>query len=196
MRISRLLLLLLLLTGCAAPEIVPPPIEPHLEIVVEEQGWVQVRVTDVPCLGYTLHWGDTTAPYGTSDVVPSAELYEHFYQAMEGGSSGEQVPTQYTITLADEQGQAIAKESVWVHSVFCHLGLVSLVGRVATVRYWGRFGIDYFVSWGDQTADHFMADTETGTGLLKHTYVAAGTYSLGMQEILAPPWVFLTIVVE
>ncbi len=196
MRVAVLVLALLLLAGCTAPEIVPPPIEPSLEIVAEEQGWVQVSVTGVLSSGYTLRWGDVATSYGISEVVPSTELYEHFYQAMEGGSSGEQIPTQYTITLADGQGHVVAEDSVWIHSVFCHLGLVGLVGRVATVRYWGRFGIDYFVSWGDQTADHFMVDTETGTGLLKHTYDAAGVYSLGMQEILAPTWVFLTIVVE
>jgi|GEM_PF-692629 len=186
---------LLLLAGCTVPVVVPP-VELELEVVDEDQGWVQVQVIGVTSLGYTLRWGDVTTSYGTSDVLPPKELYEHFYQVVESGSSGGQVPTSYEITLIDEEGVPVARESVRIATVDCHLSLVVLAGRKVTVQYWGRFGIQYSVSWGDQYATHLIADGETGTGLLTHTYAEAGTYSLGMQEIWAPPHTSFTVVVQ
>ena len=187
--------ILLLLAGCTMTE-VPPPIVVQLEIVEEDQGWVQVRVTGVPSLGYELRWGDVGTSYGISDVVPGDELYEHFYQAVEGAGSGEQLPAEYEIHLIDEEGRTIAQESVQIVSVNCHLSLIGLQGRRVTVQYWGRFGIEYSISWGDQYADHVMVSTQSATGLVSHTYAAGGGYSLGMEEIWAPRQVFFTITVE
>ena len=187
--------ILLLLAGCNVPE-VSPPTAPGLEIVGADQGWVQVRITDVPSLGYELQWGDVGTSYGVSVVIPSNELYEHFYQAVEGVASGEQIPTQYEITLTNDESQTVAQESILIESVDCHLSLVSLNSRQATVRYWGRFGIEYSISWGDSHADHLMVSTQSATGLVSHTYAAAGTYSLGMEEIWAPRQTFFTVTVE
>ena len=133
---------------------------------------------------------------GISDVLPWDELYEHFYQAVEGPRSGEQIPTQYEITLTDKEGCTVAQESIWITSVNCHLALVKLEGRTVTVKYWGRFGIEYSIAWGDHYADHVMVSTQSGSGLISHTYDAAGTYYLGMEEIWAPSRTFFTITVE
>ena len=187
--------LLLALAGCTAPVVIPPTV-PQLEIVEEDQGWVQVRITGISSLGYKLQWGDVGTAYGISDVFPSVELYEHFYQAAEGPLSGEPIPTQYEITLTDEDGGTVAQESIWIESVDCHLSLVKLEGRIVTVEYWGRLGIEYSISWGDYRADHVMVSTQTAKGIMSHTYGAAGTYSLGMEEIWSPVQVFFTITVE
>ena len=186
---------LLLLAGCAAPVVIPPA-DVELEIVAEDQGWVQVRVSGVSGPGHTLWWGDADAPYGASSVLPPLELYDHFYQAVEGGSSGSQVPRDYEIALVDGDGSVVAEESVHVERADCHLALITIEGRMVTVRYWGRFGVDYSVSWGDQSADHVTADSETGTGLSYHTYAKAGTFGLGMGEIWGPLRTFFTVTVE
>jgi len=195
MKIVCTIFLLLILAGCTAP-VVTPPVVPQLEIVEEDQGWVQVRITGISSLGYRLQWGDVGTSYGVSDVFPSVELYEHFYQAVEGPRSGEQIPAQYEIKLTDEEGGTVAQEYIWIESVVCHLSLVKLEGRLVTVEYWGRFGIEYSISWGDHHADHVMVSTQTASGLMSHTYGAAGTYSLGMEEIWAPLQAFFTITVE
>lgn len=186
---------LLLLAGCTVPVVVPP-IELGLEVVDEDQGWVQVRVIGVTSLGYTLRWGDADTPYGLSSVLPPLEFYEHFYQAVEGGSSGSQVPRDYEIALVDSDGGIVAQESVHVERADCHLSLVTIDGRMAMVRYWGRFGIDYSISWGDQSTDHVTIDRDAGTGLAHHTYGWSGTFILGMGEIWAPLRSFLTVTVE
>jgi len=188
-------LILLLLAGCTVPD-VSPPITVSLEIVDEDQGWVQVRVTGVPSTGYTLHWGDAEGSYGRSDVSSAEEFYEHFYQAVEGTGSGIQIPTDYGISLTNEQGQPVAQDTVHIESVNCHVSLVSQQGRSVTVRYWGRFGIEYSVSWGDQFADHVMVSTQSATGIVSHSYLSSGTYSIGMEEIWAPRQVFFTVNVE
>jgi len=188
-------LALFLLAGCTAPVVVPPA-DVELEIVTEDQGWVQVRVTGVSTLGCTLWWGDADAPYGSSSVLPPLEFYDHFYQAVEGGSSGLQVPRDYEITVRDGDGGVIAEESVHIERADCHLALVTIGGRLVTVRYWGRFGVDYSISWGDQTTDHITVDSETGTGLLYHTYAKAGTFGLGMGEIWGALRTFFTATVE
>ncbi len=188
-------LALLLLAGCTAPVVIPPA-DVELEIVIEDQGWVQVRVTGVSTLGYTVRWGDADTSYGLSNVLPPLELYEHFYQAVEGGSSGSQIPTDYEITVVDDEGSVVARESVHVERADCHLALVTVEGRMVTVRHWGRFGIDYSVSWGDETADHVTVDSETGTGLLYHTYSKAGAFGLGMGEIWGSLRTFFSITVE
>ncbi|MEN6370126.1 MAG: hypothetical protein ABFD77_10605 [Thermotogota bacterium] len=189
------ILLLLLLAGCTAPVVIPPA-DVELEIVSEDQGWVQVRVTGVTGSGYTVRWGDVDTSYGVSDVALPVELYEHFYQAVDGGSSGSQVPRNYEITLVDGEGGVVADESVHIERVDCHLALATVEGRRVTVRYWGRFGIDYSVSWGDQSTDHVTVDSETGTGLSYHTYTTAGTFGLGMGEIWAPLRTFFHVAVE
>jgi len=188
-------LALFLLAGCTAPVVVPPA-DVELEIMTEDQGWVQMRVTGVSTLGYTLWWGDADTSYGVSDVVLPIEVYEHFYQAVDGGSSGSQIPTDYEITVRDGDGGVIAEESVHIERADCHLALVTIGGRMVTVRYWGRFGIDYSVSWGDQTTDHITVDSETGTGLLYHTYKKAGTYGLGMSEIWGALRMFFSVTIE
>ena len=195
MRIVAGILVLLMLAGCTAP-IVTPLIVPQLEIVEEDQGWVQVRITGIPSTGYTLRWGDVDGAYGISDVVPWEEFYVHFYQAVEGERIGEQIPTQYEIILTDEQANVVAQESIMIAAAVCHIELVEIDGRQVTVEYWGRFGIEYSISWGDQYADHVMVSTQSGGGTASHTYAAAGTYALGMEEIWAPSQIFFTITVE
>ncbi|MDD5265241.1 MAG: hypothetical protein PHU43_10475 [Candidatus Bipolaricaulis sp.] len=188
-------LALLLLAGCTAPVVIPPA-DVGLEIVTEDQGWVQVRVTGVSGPGYTLWWGDADAPYGASSVLPPLEFYDHFYQAVEGGSSGSQVPRDYEIALVDGDGGIVAEESVHVERADCHLALVTIDGRQVTVRYWGRFGVDYSISWGDQSTDHVTIDRDAGTDLAYHTYGRSGTFILGMGEIWAPLRSFLTVTVK
>lgn len=182
------------LAGCTQSQ---QPVEaPELEIVAQDQGWVQVKITGVSSGGYELHWGDSGSTYGISDVFPSHELYEHFYQAVEGSQSGEQIPTEYDITLFDAGGHSVASESILVERVDCHLSLVSVEGRRVSVRYWGRMGIDYSVSWGDKQADHVTIDMQTATGLLSHIYDGAGSYTLGMEEIWAPSQPFFSVTIE
>ncbi len=195
MKTVGIILISLILAGCTMPAVIPPA-APKLESVEEDQGWVQVRITGIPSLGYRLHWGDVDTCYGISDVFPWEERYEHFYQAVEGPRSGEQIPAQYEITLTDEEGHAVAQESIRIGSVDCHLSLVRLEGRRVTVKYWGRLGIEYSISWGDHHADHVTVSSQTGSGLMSHTYGVAGTYSLGMEEIWAPSRTFFTIMVE
>ncbi len=199
-RIAGLLLIAALpLAGCTlwvvTPE-EPPVVDPGLEIIKVDHGWVQVRVTDIPEAGHMLHWGDTSAPYGVSEVAPSKLYYAHFYQAVDGETSGGQTPTVYTITLTNPEGQTVAQDTVLIHRVDCYLALVSLEERTVTVQYWGRFGIDYSVSWGDGYAEHISADFITGSGTLTHTYAEPGTYALGMEEIWSPTRIFFTITVE
>ncbi len=194
-RVLGVVLALLLLAGCTAPVVVPLA-DVELEIVDEDQGWVQVRVTGITGSGYAVDWGDVATSYGVSDVLLPIELYEHFYQAVEGGSSGSQVPTDYEIAVVDAGGGIVAEESVHIERADCHLALVTVQGRMVTVRYWGRFGIDYSVSWGDQSTDHVSIDSETGTGLSYHTYAEAGTFGLGMGEIWGPLRTFFSVTVE
>ncbi|MCX6094187.1 MAG: hypothetical protein NTY63_05105 [Candidatus Bipolaricaulota bacterium] len=194
-RVLGVVFALLLLAGCSAPVVVPPA-DVELEIVGEDQGWVQVRVTGVSTSGYEVRWGDADTSYGVSDVVLPIEVYEHFYQAVDGGSSGSQVPTDYEITVVDGEGNIVAQESVHIERADCHLALVAVEGRMVTVRYWGRFGIDYSVSWGDQTTDHVTIDSETGTDLSYHTYAHAGTFGLGMGEIWGPLRTFFSVTVQ
>lgn len=194
-RVVGVILALLLLAGCTAPVVIPP-VDAELEIVGEDQGWVQVRVTGVSTLGYAVRWGDVDAPYGSSSVLPPLEFYEHFYQAVEGGSSGSQVPKDYEVTLIDGGGSIVAEESVHVERADCHLALVTIEDRMVVVRYWGRFGVDYSISWGDQSTDHVTIDRDAGTDLAYHTYGRSGTFVLGMGEIWAPLRSFLTITVE
>jgi len=195
MKIAGLAFVLLMLAGCTTPVLISPVV-PQLEIVEEDQGWVQVSVTGIPSTGYKLRWGDVDTSYGISDVAPWEELYGHFYQAVEGERIGQQIPTQYQITLSDEEDQIVAQESIWIMSVVCHLELVALEGHQVTVEYWGRFGIEYSISWGDHYADHVTVSTQSGGGIASHTYAAAGTYSLGMEEIWAPSQIFFSITVE
>lgn len=195
MRVVGVILMLLVLAGCATPELTPSVL-PQLEILEEDQGWVQVRVAAIPSTGYRILWGDADTSYGITDVVPWEELYVHFYQAVEGERSGEQIPTQYEIALVDEEGHVVTQESILIAAVVCHLELVSLEGREVTVEYWGRFGIEYSISWGDHFADHVMVSTQNARGTATHTYAAAGTYSLAMEEIWAPLQIFFAITVE
>jgi len=196
MRVIPAILSLLILAGCTAPVVLPPASLLQLEIVAEDQGWVQVSVAGIPTTGYKILWGDVDTSYGITSVAPWEGLYEHFYQAVEGERSGEQIPTGYQITLVDEDGNIVDQKSIWIASVVCHVELVSLAGRVITVEYWGRFGIDYSISWGDHFTDHFAVSTQSSGGTASHTYAAPGTYSVGMEEIWAPRRIFFTIIVE
>jgi len=189
------LIALLLVAGCTTPHVIPIA-SVELEILQENQGWVQIRVTGVDGTGYEIRWGDADAPYGISAISPFEELYEHFYQAVMGATSGEQVPTTYQISIADPQGAVVEQVSILIPAVVCHLELASLVGRVVGVEFWGRFGIEYSISWGDGFADHVMVSTQSAYGTATHTYAGPGTYSLGMDEIWAPRQVFFTIDVE
>jgi len=195
MRRLGVVLVLLLLAGCTSPNIAPP-IQSDLEIVGEDQGWVRIRVAGIPSLGYRILWGDVDTAYGITDVAPWEETYEHFYQAVEGERSGEQIPTEYRITLADPEGRVVAETSLLVSVAVCHLELVGIEGRTVRVEYWGRFGIEYSISWGDHFADHVAVTTQRAHGTATHTYAAAGTYSLGMEEIWAPRQVFFSIAIE
>jgi len=195
MRVAAAIVSLLILAGCTAPIITPPTVA-QLEILEEDQGWVQVRVTGIPSAGYRILWGDAETSYGTADVVPWNELYVHFYQAVLGGASGKQVPTEYEIVLINEKGHVVAQESILIASVVCHLELLGLEDREVTVQYWGRFGIDYSISWGDSSADHLTVSTQDASDTATHTYSAPGTYAVGMEEIWAPMRIFFTITVE
>lgn len=199
LRIAKSLLVLCslaaLVSGCTPP-IDVPSISVALELVDENQGWVQVRVSGIDATGYEIHWGDADAPYGVSAITPLEEVYEHFYQAVMGATSGEQIPTTYQISLVDSKGALVDQLSVLVPASVCHLQLVSLDGRVVTVEYWGRFGIEYSISWGDRFADHVMVSTQSAHGTATHTYGGPGTYSLGMEEIWAPTQIFFTIEVD
>ena len=189
-------LALLLLAGCTAPVIVPPAAQAEFEIVGEDQGWVRVQLSGIPSLGYRILWGDVETSYGVTDVAPWEETYEHFYQAVEGERSGEQIPTDYRITLVDPQDNVVDEASIHVPAAVCHLELVGIEGRTVTVQYWARFGIEYSISWGDHFADHVAVTTQKAHGTATHTYAAAGTYSLGMEEIWAPRQVFFVIAIE
>jgi len=187
---------LLLLAGCASPVVNPPVEQPELEVVGEDQGWVRVGVNKVPSLGYRILWGDVETSYGVSDVVPWEATYDHFYQAVEGARSGEQIPPDYRIALVSAEGRVVAETSVHVPVVNCHLELVEIDGRTVTVQYWGRFGIEYSISWGDQFADHVALTTQRAHGTATHTYAAAGTYSLSMEEIWSVKQIFFTVTIE
>jgi hypothetical protein len=190
------LLALLLLGGCSSPIIVPPLDKPELEIVAEDQGWVRVQVAGVSSQGYRILWGDVNTRYGISDVLPWEGVYDHFYQAVEGARSGEQIPTEYPIKLVDPEDRVVAETSIFVPVVDCHVELVRLVGRTLTVEYWGRFGIEYSISWGDQFADHVAVSTQRASGTATHTYAAAGIYSVGMEEIWSARQPFFLVTVE
>jgi hypothetical protein len=190
-----LILIVLVVAGCTNTNQITPVV-PQMEIVEEVQGWVEVRVTGIEQLGYQIHWGDVDTSYGVSDIIPEQETYYHFYQAVEGTSSGEQIPTEYYITLINPQEYTVAQESILIIFVDCHLALVEIDGREVTVRYWGRFGIAYSISWGDGEAHHLQIDMELGTGLLTHEYSEAGTYTLGMEEIYAPRQEFFRVTIE
>lgn len=194
-RIVCFVFFVLLAAGCT-DSVVTPPVEPALEVIEEDQGWVRVEVTGVAKLGYEIHWGDVDTAYGVSLVLAEEETYYHFYQAEEGPSSGEQIPRDYDIVLIDDEGHEVDQESVHVESVDCYLALMEKEGRDITVRYWGRFGIDYSISWGDGQAHHLKIDMQLGTGLLTHEYDEAGTYTLGMEEIWAPAQPFFTVNIE
>ena len=189
------LLLLVCLAGCTAPDVIPE-VTIGLEVVEENQGWVKVKITGISDTGYELLWGDEDSQYGIDDIVPWEAEYTHFYQPVDGQAIGEQIPTTYSITVRDAGGVAVAVGSVYVASSVCHLELVSLDGRDITVEYWGRFGIEYSIAWGDRFADHVMVSTQSGRGTATHTYAASGTYSLGMEEIWAPSQIFFTVDVD
>jgi len=191
-----LMIVILFLAGCNRPDDVPPTVTIQLEILEANQGWVQVRVAGIDTTGYEIRWGDADAPYGATSISPWEDEYSHFYQAVFGEASGEQIPTTYQISVVNSVGVAVAQQSVLVPASVCYLRLVSLEGRKVTVEYWGRFGIEYSISWGDRFADHVMVSTQSGRGTASHTYATAGTYSLGMEEIWAPIQVFFTIDVK
>lgn len=179
-KIGALILILLGLTGCNGP--VPPPSVPTMEFIEESRGWVQVRVSGVASLDYRLHWGDGGLPV---TVFPDQELYEHFYQE----------PGQYTIRLKHVNDVIVGQTMAYVRVSDCHISLVALEGGTITIRYFGRAGVDYIISWGD---GHGVPLTipPLGTGLLTHTYDAPGTFAIKMGEVWAPPRVFLTVTIE
>ena len=184
---SRLLVIgivLLLVSGCTATQVVTPPPAPHVQVLREDMGWVQVKVTGVSAPGYTLAWGDGTSAYSVSAVIPHQSDYEHMYQS----------PGKYTITVLTRNGAAIADTSVQIFSVDCHVSLIAVNGRTITVRYFGRYGIDYTLAWGDRYSTAITATT--GTGVLSHTYSAPGAYAVSMGETWAPPRTFFTVTID
>ena len=181
---ATLLLILFFLSGCTAMDPVPPVPSPTLTLVVEDAGWVKVTVSDVPSLGYVLHWGDVTTEYGKSEVAVGQGDYEHFYQEIGA----------YTLSLVEGEANVVAEIEVTISSVDCRVSPVSVDGRTMTVRYFGRDGISYIISWGDGHSSHLCV--QNGTGLLTHTYEAAGTYSVGMSEIWAPMRTHFAIEIE
>jgi hypothetical protein len=185
----------LVLAGCTVP-ISPPPSSPGLEVAANWQGWVKVKVTDIPAAGYRLWWGDAPAPYGISEVIPSEAIYEHFYQAVSNGTSGGQVPAQYQIQLVDPEEQVVAQESISVLMSACYVSLLSVDERTVTVKCWGRFGVGYSISWGDRFADQVLVDDETATAIMQHTYQGAGSYAIGMRELVAPEQSFFVVTVQ
>jgi len=193
MRFVAAILLLLILAGCTP---IPPPPVPQLEIIEQDQSWVQVRVTGIDSIGYQILWGDVDTSYGITDVSTSDELYAHFYQPVEGGRSGEEIPTEYEIVLTNKEGYVVAQKSILVVSAACHLKLVSLEDRKVIVEYWGRFVLDYSICWGDHFADHVTVSPRIAREIATHTYAAPGTYWLGIQEIAAPSRNFFKITVE
>ncbi len=184
LKIVVLALMLLGLIGCALDTITPPSVAPTVKIIQENTGWVQVEVSGVTTPGYKLQWGDVGTASGFSDVLPYQESYEHAYQE----------PGQYTITLKDENNAIIDQVTALVSSLDCHVSLVEVEGRSIVVRYFGRYGIDYSIVWGDRHATSIT--TMSGTGLLSHTYKAAGTYAVSMGELWAPSRSFFTVTVE
>jgi len=196
LKASATVVLLVVAAGCTTPEIIPA-VNPQIEVVEEDQGWVEVRVSDVSETGYLIYWGDDDATsYGVSTVAPWQEAYAHFYQPVFGEKSGAQIPTEYSITLLDGEGTVIDQTSVVVETSNCHLEVVSIRDREVRLQYWGRFGIQYSISWGDSFADHVIVSTQSASGYAQHTYAAPGTYTVGMEEIWAPRQTFLTIEVE
>ena len=193
MKRTAWLMLLVFLVGCTVPDPTPEITPIGLEIVDDNQGWVKVRVTGISETGYEIHWGDADPAYGVDRLAPWDNDYTHFYQPINGEVSGSQTPMTYSITIRDSKGTVRAMESIYVAASVCHLELVSLNGREITVEYWGRFGIEYSISWGDRFADHVMVSTQSGRGTATHTYAVPGTYSLGMEEIWAPSQIFFTV---
>ena len=180
---TTLILLLLFLTGCGQ-YVLPPPVPPAISLIVEDAGWVKVTVSRIPSPGYVLQWGDVATTYGTSLVTVGEGDYEHFYQ---------EIGT-YTISLVDGEADVVAEIEVTISSVDCRVSPVSVEGRTMTVRYFGRDGISYIISWGDGYSSHVCV--ENATDLLPHTYNAAGTYSVGMSEIWAPMRTHFSIEIE
>ena len=193
MKRTAWLLLLVFLAGCTTPELGPDVVTIGLEILDDNQGWVKVRVTGISEPGYEIYWGDTDSAYGVERLSPWDQEYTHFYQPVDGEAIGQQIPMTYSITVRDPKGSVVALESIYVATSVCHLELVSLNGRDITVEYWGRFGVEYSIAWGDRFADHVMVSTQSGRGAAAHTYATPGTYSLGMEEIWAPSQIFFTV---
>jgi len=126
-------------------------------------------------------WGDEVDQ--PTAVLPWRTDYEYFYH----------VPGTYTIKVAADA--AIADRlDVTIAFVDCRVSFVRTSGRTLTCRYWGRYGIEYAISWGDGTGEHVIA--MTGTGVLTHTYDAPGAYLISMGEIWAPPRPQITAIVE
>lgn len=190
-KIGLLALMVMGLTGCAARNLQPPLPDPTLELYQETEGWVEVRVSGITAPGYRIHWGEKRAHPGYSDVLLDQEIYGHFYQE----------PGQYTITLIDKHNRIITVDqapvmvTVTVRAVNCHLALIAVEGRTITVRYFGRAGVSYSISWGDGHGASIIA-SYTGTGILTHTYNAPGTYAVGMAEIWAPLGIFFEVEIE
>ena len=200
MRTSILLLgvLVVMLAGCTIHDVVPTPTDVvQLELAQADRGWVQVRITGVAEPGFILWWGDDMdSSYGRSSVNSWEEYYAHFYQPVPGGASGEQLPSEYQIVLRDPEGTPVAEQMVEITTSNCYLELIDLNGREILVQYWGRFGIQYSISWGDGYADHVIASVQSGKGIARHTYSERGSYILGMEEIWAPKEEFFMVTVD
>ncbi len=184
LKIGVLSLMLFGLIGCTMETVTLPVVVPRLIFVQENTGWIQVEVRGVTAFGYKLQWGDVGTASGFSDVLPYQVSYEHAYQ-----ESGE-----YTILLKDEQNAIVDEITVLASPLDCHVSLVEVEGRSIVVRYFGRYGIDYSIVWGDRHATSIT--TMSGTGLLSHTYKAAGTYTVSMGEVWAPSRGFFTVTIE
>ncbi len=184
LRLIILVLILAGLSGCTASQVLPPPVVPSVKLLKEDMGWVQVNVTGVSNPGYTLKWGDVETVYGVSTVIPKQEKYEHMYQN----------PGNYTISLVAPDKKIVAQATVSVFHVDCHVSLLAVNGRTIIIRYFGRYGINYALSWGDHYGETIVA--ATGTGILSHTYSVPGEYAVSMGETWAPPRTFFTVTIK
>jgi len=181
-----LLLAALFLGGCwqcpidPDPDPIPQP-PAAIELADESTGWAQVRVTGPLGSGAQIAWGDD--PEARTTVTPGLELYEHFYH-----EKGE-----YTVDLIVE-GTVVATTTVAIDVSDCHALLLDTDGLAVTIRYWGRYGVDYRIVWGDGTATSFIGSFDPEQ--TSHTYAQPGTYTIRMGGTWAPAQPKIEVTVE
>jgi len=179
-----LLLAALFLGGCwqcPFPDPDPVPEPAAIELAEESTGWVQVRIAGSLRSGAQIAWGDD--PDARTTVTPGFELYEHFYH-----ENGE-----YTVDLIVE-GTVVATTTVTIDVSDCHAVLLDIDGLEVMIRYWGRYGVDYRIVWGDGTATSFIGSFDPEQ--TSHTYAQPGTYTIRMGGTWAPAQPKIEVTVE